>query len=349
MSKKSKTGLFVLVTIMLSLVLGIFSCSGKGLMITPTYGYEQIRGDMGRLADSSCGGQAQRVRYYFDIFDLDPERDIAGVEHFFGSFDSGDFNIAGHIYRPKEYKATVVLVHGYLNHTGQLTHLIRFLLASGYAVCAYDMPGHGLSSGEGAWIDDFEKYAQVLDDFKPLVAEKCAGPYHVIGFSHGCCAIIQRELEGVDDFFDKTVLAAPLVHPVQWKKARATYRLYWFFKKDVPRVLSRNSSDKSFLAFNRDKDFLHVQRVPLIWVRGLEKWNRKIDSLGPCEREVMIVQGDRDKTVEWTYNTKLLEMKFNVAKCVMIEGGKHELFNEKEVLKDKVFAEIGSYLEDNSI
>lgn len=318
-------------------------------MITPTYGYQQIRGDMVSLADSENGSQAESVKYYFDLFALDPEKDIPGVEHYFGKFDSGEFNIAAHIYRPAEYKATVVLVHGYLNHCGQLMYLIRFLLESGYAVCAYDMPGHGLSSGDGAWMDDFEKYAQVLDDFKPLVADRCAGPYHVIGFSHGCCAIIQRELEGRDDFFDKTVLAAPLVHPIQWKKAQATYRLYWFFKKDVPRVLSRNSSDKSFLDFNRDKDFLHAQRVPLVWVRAMEKWNAKIDLLPPTERQVLIIQGDRDKTVEWKYNTKLLEKKFNVSKCVMIPGAKHELFNESDEIKCEVFREINGYLDSNKI
>jgi len=315
-------------------------------MITPTYGYEQIRSDMVGLAESTDGGNAESVDYYFDLFDLDPEKDIPGVEHFFGSFDSGEFNIAAHIYRPAEYKATVVLVHGYLNHTGQLTHLIRFLLENGYAVCAYDMPGHGLSSGEGAWMDDFEKYAKVLDDFKGLVAERCQGPYHVIGFSHGSCGIIQRELEGKDVFFDKVVLTSPLVHPVQWKKAQATYRLYWFFRKDVPRVLSRNSSDKSFLEFNREKDFLHVQRVPLIWVRGLEKWNAKIDALEPRDREILVIQGDKDKTVDWKYNLKLLSEKFT-AEQIIIANAKHEMFNESPEIKKQVFREIGSYLESN--
>ena len=91
------------------------------------------------------------VMEYFTYYNLDGE--WCRAEHFFGSFKSGGFTLAGHLYRPAEYTATVILLHGYLNHTGQFKNLIRYLLENGFAVAAYDLPGHGFSTGERAAIE----------------------------------------------------------------------------------------------------------------------------------------------------------------------------------------------------
>ena len=65
---------------------------------------------------------------YFSHYDLDcgPE-----VQHLFGSFSSGKYTLAAHLYRPAHYEATIILFHGYMNHTGQFKHLIRRLLEEG--------------------------------------------------------------------------------------------------------------------------------------------------------------------------------------------------------------------------
>lgn len=308
------------------------------------YGLDEIRADMTAIADSPPADYPESVRYYFDYYGLSPEDEIEGVEHLFGTFESDGQNLAAHIYRPAEYRATVLVMHGYMNHSGQLKHIISYLLARGYAVAAYDMPGHGLSTGQRGGIDDFDKYTTAMDDFKHLLKNKTEGPYHIVAFSHGACPVTQQLLDGKADFFDKTVLCAPLIRPVQWKKTRATYRLYWFFRKDVKRIVRRNTSDKQFLEFNSKKDFLHVQRVPLIWVRALEQWNAKVEHLPPSDRQVLIVQGDRDGTVDWRFNTKFLQKKFKNAKLVIIPSAKHELFNESKEIKNKVFNEINNYL-----
>ena len=123
------------------------------------------------------------VRDYFDFFGLDPE--IPGCEHLFGSFQSGEFTLVAHLYRPAQYQSTVVLFHGYLNHSGQFKHLIRFLIESGYAVAVFDLPGHGLSSGEKAVINSFDQYVHAVQDFLKVLDGKLTGPYHALGFSTG--------------------------------------------------------------------------------------------------------------------------------------------------------------------
>jgi len=343
MSKKRKTKLIITLTMLQSGVLGISGCSGSRHMSQAKYSVEHIRGEMKPL-NCRPAGVCEGIGYYFDYYGLASEKYVEGVAHSFGTFESEGFTIAAHIYVPENAKGTVVVMHGYLNHCGQLKYAIRHLLESGYAVCAYDMPGHGLSTGKDAWMDNFDRYAQVMQDFKAIVAERCPGPYNVMAFSHGACAVIQTHLEGKEDFFEKTILIAPLVRPVHWKHAQFSYRLYWAFRDSVPRIVSKNSSDKEFLDFNRFRDFLHKQRVPLIWVRALEKWNEKVHTLDATGSKMLVIQGDKDSTVDWKYNTKFLAGKFDT-KEIILKNGKHELLNETAEIKNRVFDEINSYLE----
>jgi len=342
MSKKRKTKRIITLTMLLNGVSGFSGFNGNRGMGESKYSVESIRGEI-RPLNCRSAGVSDGISYYFDLYGLDPEKYIEGVTHSFGTFESEGFTIAAHIYLPENAKGTVVIMHGYLNHCGQLKYAIRHLLESGYAVCAYDMPGHGLSTGKDAWMDDFDKYAKVMQDFKPIVAERCPGPYYVMAFSHGACPVIQTHLEGKEDFFEKTILIAPLVRPVHWKHAQFSYRLYWAFRDSVPRIVSKNTSDKEFLDFNRSRDFLHKQRVPLIWVRALEKWNGKVQTLDATGSKMLVIQGDKDSTVDWKYNTKFLAEKFDT-KEIILKNGKHELFNEKEEIKNKVFTEINNYL-----
>ena len=315
-------------------------------MAEPKYSIDRIRGEMSPL-NSKPAASSESISYYFDYFGLAPQKHVEGVAHSFGTFQSAGFTIAAHIYLPANAKGTVVIMHGYLNHCGQLKYAIRHLLESGYAVCAYDMPGHGLSTGKDAWIDSFDRYVKVMQDFKPIVAARCPAPYNVMAFSQGACAVIQTLLEGKENFFEKTILVAPLIHPVGWRHAQITYRLYWPFRDSVPRIARKNTSDPDFMKFNKSRDFLHKRRVPLMWVRALEKWNSKVAALDPTENKLLIIQGEKDYTVDWKYNTKFLAEKFNT-KEIILKKAKHELFNETKEMKIKVFNEINNYLKDST-
>ncbi len=286
------------------------------------------------------------TKTYFDYYGLAFEDEIADAEHIFGTFVSGRDTLASHIYKPKKSKATVVLVHGYLNHTGQFKHLIGKLLRSGYAVAAYDLPGHGLSTGERASIDDFGEYSKVLIDFTEVVGRLTSGPYHVIGFSMGGGIVVDYLLVQKGTFFDKVVLAGPLIHNVAWKSSETGYKLYSNFADSVPRAIRRNSSDKEFLRFNKKGDVLHCQKVPLKWVKALHEWNDKVNDAAASDKPVRIIQGDKDTTVSYKYNLRFIKGKFTDTDVTMIKGGRHELFNESKQLRTEVMAGTIKYLEE---
>lgn len=303
---------------------------------------EKVKGQMQPL--DGCDGKdyPDSVRRYSQYYGLDVED--GRVQHLFGTFESDGQRLAGHIYKPAEYKATVILLHGYLNHTGQMKHLIKYLLGQDCAVAAFDMPGHGLSEGGRGLINDFSQYSDALRDFTKVVSGQLHGPYHLIAFSLGAGVALDYLLTGEDVVFDRVVLAAPLVRNVGWESLKTGYKLYSKFGRNIPRAQRKNSSDEDFLEFNRTKDILHVQEIPLRWVRALYEWNDKIVNLSRRDKAVLVIQGTSDTTVDWRYNIKFIPSKLSNVKVTLIEKGRHELFNESANIRTKVFSEIGDYL-----
>ncbi|MHC4359963.1 MAG: alpha/beta hydrolase [Planctomycetota bacterium] len=292
--------------------------------------------------DDFNGEYPDSVIDYFKFYGLD--FDSNGLEHVFGTFESGELTLVGHIYKPAEYKATVIAVHGYFNHCGQLNLLVKYLLEAGYAVAAFDLPGLGLSTGQRAAIDDFTQYSQALIDFADKVRPQLNGPYHFVGHSTGAAAAIDYLLTNNDTVFDRVVLAAPLVHCAAWEQSKLGYNEKIQFVKSVPRIFRKNSSNSDFLDFVKNKDPLQSRTIPLKWVKALHGWNDKIADLPPCEKTVKIIQGTKDTTVDWRFNIKFLQKKFSKTQIDLIENANHELFNESADIRKDVFSQINHYL-----
>jgi lysophospholipase len=278
---------------------------------------------------------------YFKHYGLD-----LPVEHLFGTFQSNGFALAGHIFKPINYKATVFILHGYLNHCGLLSKIIRYLIESGFAVAVYDLPGHGLSSGEPAEIEDFSQYSDSLGDFMSIIRPILHGPYHIIGHSTGAAAIMDYLFTGRQDCFDKVILTAPLVRSCLWSLSKFSYRIYRPFAKNIFRLFCRTSSDNDFLRFVKYNDPLQAKKVSGKWIDALFKWNDKIENIKSIARPVKVIQGTYDNIVSWKYNLKFIQPKFSDVEIKLIENCRHELFNESIVYRKEVFSQIGSYLEN---
>ena len=301
----------------------------------------KIREAMEPLETAGSGEYPACITDYFAFYGLD----IENVEHIFGSFESGGERLAGHIFRPAEYKATVIAVHGYFDHCGQLNRLIEYMVSNGYAVAAFDLPGLGLSGGERGAIENFSQYSRALIDFADNVRPQLNGPYHFVGHSTGGAAVLDYLLTNEDSVFERVVLVSPLIHCVGWNQSKLGYNEKIPFVKSVPRIFRKTSSDSAFLDFVKNKDPLQPRTIPLKWVRALHNWNDKIADLPPIKKNIKVFQGTNDTTVDWEFNVKFIQEKFRKAEICIIKDAKHGLFNESVDIRKKVFWEIKRYLE----
>ena len=282
---------------------------------------------------------SMEVLTYFKQYRLD----FSNVLHYFGHFDSAGFRVAGHVFVPRKSKGTVLFLHGYLDHTGLAAKLIGFLLEQGYGVATFDLPGHGLSSGDRADVEDFSQYVFVLEHFLKKIQPHIVRPLHFTGHSTGCAIAFEFLHKIQKPVFDKVVFLAPLIHSAHWFKAKAGYYLAKPFAEFVPRQFRRNSSDEAYLKFVK-RDPLRIDKIPLRWVRALFSWNERIERYNRMVLSVCIIQGTDDTVVDWRYNTTFLKEKIADVSLTYVKGAKHNVINERSDLRESVYHAIGVYL-----
>jgi alpha-beta hydrolase superfamily lysophospholipase len=247
-------------------------------------------------------------------------------------------------FTPTNPIATVFVVHGYLDHSGSLNHLINFLTQHQYQVMTYDLLGHGLSTGARASIDDFRDYVENFKEIYELKTGKATFPVHVIAHSTGG-AVIMDYLLRFGNPFDKVILVSPLVRSYAWILSKIGTLLVRPFIKELRRVFKRNSSNRHYLQSVK-KDPLQYRKLPLTWFQSLIAWNKQVKKYAKSETRIYVIQGNKDRTVDWKYNLKFLKKKFSQCNVQIIQGGDHQLFNERQQLLDKTFSSIEEILKN---
>ena len=282
---------------------------------------------------------SESTHEYFSYYGLE----IDGAEHIFGAFNSSDTILAAHIFKPRESKGTVILLHGYGDHTGVWKHVISAMVQEKYTVAVYDHPGHGLSRGTRASIDDFSEYVSVLQDFLRIVRVHLPGPYHLVAHSMGGAVTLDYLLTAEQAGVEKVVLIAPLVHSSYWHLSRFGHYLGKHVTDSVPRASQNASSDEEYLMLT-EKDPLLARRVEMKWFSALVEWNQKILSYEPSTLPIRVIQGTADTAVDWKYNVEFIMKKFSNADIILIEDGGHQLMNESLPMRAEVIDLVVDYL-----
>jgi alpha-beta hydrolase superfamily lysophospholipase len=297
-----------------------------------------------------AGVLAEYARYY----GLDFGGRVAGLRHGMGYLDvatplPSDYRIAVQLFQVPEPRGTVLVLHGYFDHVGIFDHVIEHLLTRGFDVVAFDLPGHGLSSGDLAAINSFAEYQYVLDAVLAGIARtRLVVPLSVVAQSTGGAIIMEwllRTRANRDSSpFAAVVTLAPLVRPVHWPVNRVLYLFLRIFRRYIARKFAVNSHDEEFLNFLKEKDPLQSRNLSVRWVGAMKKWIPHIENASACDYPLAVVQGDEDATVDWRHNLGVIREKFPGARIQMIATGRHQLANEIPALRAQVLSMIDASL-----
>lgn len=275
--------------------------------------------------------QEQAYRRYYGFVDDGAAHSLLGTRQIAG------YRIALQAWWPQAPRATLVLVHGYYDHSALYRHVIEWALGMGFAVLTCDLPGHGLSSGPRASIGDFAEYQAVL---RGVLAEAAAlelpQPWHLCGQSTGGAILIDYLLTGAPGpEIGETILLAPLVRPRAWAWSRLSYKIMRNFVSEIPRRFSVNSNDLDFIDFVEHRDPLQPRSLPTAWVGALSRWVPRIEAAPRSSRSPLIIQGEADMTVAWQHNLKVLQDKFAAPQILRLDGARHHLANEAPALRQR--------------
>lgn len=290
-------------------------------------------------------------------------------QHFTGFISAGtnsaaSFQIAVQAWVPAAPRGTCFIVHGYFDHVGLYRHLIAWALAQNLTVLAFDLPGHGLSSGAPVSIPDFSIYQDVLSSVMSLAEAglscNCAPkPWWAIGQSTGAAILLDCLLgvsatalaadaqpesatvgAAVVPSWDQVALLAPLVRVTGWGGVNITWQLLHRFQDSVPRGFAVNSHDQAFLNFQKYEDPMQVRYVSAEWVGAMIRWSRRVEAVASCDYSPVILQGDEDTTVDYAFNLPLLSEKFAQPKIIMLPNARHHLVNESEKIRGEMLNEL---------
>lgn len=272
------------------------------------------------------------------FYGIDFNDTIDGVEHWLGSIDcelaSEHHRIAAHYFSKTGATRTCFIVHGYLDHVGLYAKLIDYLLHRGCNVVAFDLPGHGLSTGARADIDSFGDYVLVLRCVLEHFYRSVPSPWYIVAQSTGAAIVmdylISQQYDESTGPFEKVLLLAPLVRARYGRFMRPGRWLLDKVASSVKRKFNPSSHDQVFLQFLQHEDPLQVKRLPLNWVKAMLQWEKRFKQLSWVEQEVLVIQGEGDETVAWQHNLQVIREKFPRAKIFRIKGAGHHLACESD-------------------
>lgn len=300
---------------------------------------QRAREQLPPFADNEA--PSPELQAFCQSYGLDFAASQPHVAYTAGHIRSGEFTLAVHQWSQQGARANLLLVHGYFDHSGLFNKLIAWGLAHRCNVLIFDLPGHGLSSGEPAVIDDFGDYSRAIDTVLRATSLPSL-PWWAMAQSTGGAALIDYARKYTRPFA-ATVLLAPLVRPARWASVSAAHSLLAPFIPSVERKFSANSSDREFLDFLK-RDPLQSRRTSLRWVGALRRWLRGLPRRDLGVGAVLLIQGDADATVDWRYNVGFVSALFPGSRVEYLPGAGHQLANEAESYRRAYLALVVTWL-----
>ena len=248
------------------------------------------------------------------------------------------------------------LLHGYLEHSGIYQPIIKELLEQGFSVVTYDLPGHGLSNGSPASIQNFDHYQDVLHAVHQYVknAQQLPKPWLGIGQSTGAAIwmhhLLQYAQKRENPIVERVLLLSPLVRPAKtaWWHNSVGLGIIRRIKREVPRHFKRNNHNPEFLRFVRLKDPLQPRMMGMDWILAMSKWMLEMEAFPKCRIPVWLAQGAQDKTVDWKYNIDFVRRQFRLQTLLILEEGSHQLINERADIRAALTGLIPAFLHAQS-
>lgn len=121
-------------------------------------------------------------------------------------------------------RGSILWVHGYAEHSGRYEAVIKYLSANGWGSVAWDLRGHGRSTGRRGFITDLEEYLYDLTATRTHWQEKLVEPTVLVGHSLGGLISLRYCQKYFELWSPRAViLSAPLIQlrleVPAWKKA----------------------------------------------------------------------------------------------------------------------------------
>jgi len=289
------------------------------------------------------------------------------------AFDGAELRYA--IWRPpaRGRKGTVCLFGGRTEFIEKYFETISDLRQRGFAVATMDWRGQGGSSrslrnGFKGHVDSFTEYdADLVQFMSEVVLPDCPPPFFALAHSMGANIVLRAACER-DCWFDRMVFTAPMIRlgkgiPVPgFLDGLAQLAVFCGLGdafipvgKDV--AAGTGAFEGNLLTSDRrrfERNRLVLEEAPqlglgaptIAWVRAAVESMKIINSFGfpPLVHvPVLMIAGGEDRVVS-NLAIEELAMQLRSGARVVIDGARHELLQEREGLREQVWAAFDAFV-----
>lgn len=253
---------------------------------------------------------------------------------------------------PPKPRGAIILTHGLAEHSECYGSFAKLLGEDGWAIFAWDLRGHGRSSGKRGFATGLEEYVRDLFLFYSVVEEhtkdlKC--PTFLFGHSMGGLITLRTMIEYGPLKFSGVLLSSPalgIAVPVpKIKDQLARFSVQWF-----PKITLYN--EIKFADLTRDEDLIksyysdplrHDKISPGIYLSMVENFKVVFDQSDKITLPTLMQLAGRDRIVSTPAAQQFFE-RLNISKKELhiYPDSFHEIFNDLD--RDSAFADIKYFL-----
>lgn len=253
-----------------------------------------------------------------------------------------------------EQPGVLIAIHGLGDHGGRFQRLAENLVAFGWRVFAFDLPGHGRSPGGRGRASSFQGLLEDIDAARQTVAERLPGAHQfLLGHSMGGnltinYALRRHQMSHGGIGVRGVVLCAPMLLPPTPPPrphifaAWLTGHLMPWIHIDRPVDVESLTSDVREARMLSEDSLVHSRINLYLATQLLSQGRWALDHARSIDFPLLVMLGDEDPLIDRSACEHLVIRGGRQAELVQWSGRRHDLFHDQGV--DAVLARMHRWM-----
>jgi alpha-beta hydrolase superfamily lysophospholipase len=250
----------------------------------------------------------------------------------------------------KRIKASIILIHGFGEHSSRYAHMAEFYCNHQIQVLTFDLRGHGKSAGARGYIPTQTTFWDDIDEFRENIKEALDDkPVFLYGHSMGGMIVLSYVLKR-GSTFNGIITTSPQIDTAT-PISESTKKLAKFMNKIMPRFMIDGGLDRNFLS--RDKSVVDAYNAdPLVFGKVSTRLGVFMADNGAYikahaadfKEPLLMMVGSNEKIVSKTEVDAFMK-SVPTGTYKVWDGLYHELHNEPE--KEQVYKYTLDWIKDH--